>query len=29
MGKCGQKVHASSCEINKSWECSVQHSDCS
>ena len=25
----GQKIQTSSYKINKSWECSVQHDDCS
>ena len=27
MGEGGQKVQTSSCKINKSWGCNVQHGD--
>ena len=27
MGKGGQKVQTSSCKINTSWGCNVQHGD--
>ena len=29
MDEDGQKVETSSCKINKSWGCNVQHGDCS
>ena len=29
MGGGGQKMQISSYKINKSWECKVQHGDCS